>query len=687
MKKTLLLLSLIPLISQAKEFNFNLKSDIKVNQEISKDLDGNHIFETSYQTTPISFSATSKDKKLNFGLVFKSKRDNFFTPDTVLYAKSAKAPYIEGGIKEINGKKLDELNFKFYDSTTIPFTHLEDIPLAAKTQHHHHHHHHGHSHDHSHDHNHDHDHEEHEDNLDESYTLELRESRKYETLKANNDFQTKIFAEYNPSKFLGAKLTFYPTGYNEENRRYDGKNFKLEAKVIHLINENTSISLNPKYYTLNYISPLLAENNLALKHKLKNEAVLSSNLFSALQLNILDEKYRFENKIDLSYDKSKESMKFHEFYEIVDHEHEKLEQTKFNAFFSHKGTYIKNADKNGKFKFDGKGDEYNYGFNFNFKKQNFLTKGLEFKNDFSISRELRKTQIFKWYNSVAEIHSDLDRRPSRWSDRTTAKETHFEKDRSKIEFVEERIFFRTNRKYYIKNTLTPLEKEGDKKIVINKLDISNKTKASWKYKRVNFELTNEFSLKKDFLKDEEDKLTNKFLLNAQRRFKGYYVINPRIGNETKYFKKELVEGVGKAIETSILTGVDLKYVKNEGNLKLETGLDLGADLQFRKANKDFFLLTSGRSEENIASLPEGIQEYIKKERDKFVFGPKFTIRPHFDATYKLSDNLSVGAKAEVLFTASKDVNKRVRNNYSPVYDKVSFKETKAKVALKLDYTW
>lgn len=432
---------------------------------------------------------------------------------------------------------------------------------------------------------------------------------------------------------------------------------------------------------------MLAENNLTLKHKLKNDAVISSNLFSAIQLNILNEKYRFENKLDLTYDNSKESVKFHDFYEIVDHEHEKLEQTKLNLFFSHKGTYIKNANKNSKYKYDGKGDEYKYGINFNFKKQNFLIDGLEFKNDFSLEKEIRTTQSFKMYNSVAEIYTENPDLIPKILDKVIAKEVSFEPDRSKIVFVEERENYKTKEKYYIKNTLTPIEYDGKKKRVTDTLKIENKTKATYTYNKIKFEATNEFNLNKDYLKESEDKITNKFLINAQKRFNGYFVINPRIGNETKYFEKEIYNGTGKALETALLTGVDLKYVKNEGPLNLEAGIDLGANLQFRKVNKNFFFLTAGRSEASLERLPDNLKEYIKNEKNKFVFGPKFTIKPHLSVKYQINDNLSVNSDAEIEFVASKNVYQRLHGDYIPVDNKITFKDTTAKIKLGINYNW
>ncbi|WP_197407627.1 hypothetical protein, partial [Oceanivirga salmonicida] len=219
------------------------------------------------------------------------------------------------------------------------------------------------------------DHEHHHD----PNTLGLENAISTKPVKETDDLQLKLGIFYKPNKYSNVKLTLFPFSYNGDERRYHNS-IVLDVDHTHLFKKNLSLTVKPKFTTYDFYIPTLVENRTYLKYALDENTVLTGYLYNGLQVNNLNEKNNFKNSLSLTYDYNTEKNRGHEFYEVLDHEHEKIDQIKFNIRLGHEGIYLLNPINNAKTKFDEKVNIINTTVDFVYKKTDFFAKDLVFSN-------------------------------------------------------------------------------------------------------------------------------------------------------------------------------------------------------------------------------------------------------------------------------------------------------------------
>lgn len=191
-----------------------------------------------------------------------------------------------------------------------------------------------------------------------------------EKLMKNTDLQLKIGAMYHPVKNSHIRVSYMPFTYDGDERRYYNS-LVVDGKYTHLFNDDFAVIVRPQLTTEKFYLPNTLENNLDLRYRLNKDTFLSSNWYSAIQLTNLDKATNFVNSLELTYDYNTENRRSHEFYEVIDHEHEKIDQTKFSLKMEHQRIHFKNNKKR---------DIFEIKANATYKKTDFIVKDLVFEN-------------------------------------------------------------------------------------------------------------------------------------------------------------------------------------------------------------------------------------------------------------------------------------------------------------------
>lgn len=651
MKKTLIFLSLVSILSYSKkDFRLKLKSDLEVTVN-----NGQY---TGIVYRPLDLKVYTLNNKLNFFVKIRGQRDDIRMPDEVyrhekITPKSLISPELKKEYKVRVAKGNDS---------------QEDYDILGglgKNHYHSPHEHDSQDSDHDHDGVNDEPHEhEHDPNM-----LNLENYVQVKPVKEDNDIQAKLGFGYNPTKYIKTKFTFFPLSYNGDERRYHSS---LIAEYEHniLVKNNLSLAFRPKFTTFNFYKPLLAELRTDVRYKYDEDTVISASMYNALQLKAIKEKRNFKNSIQLTYDKNKEKRRFHEFWEILDHEHEKLEQLKVDFRFSHEGSYLLNPLKNAKLKYDQLDNVYDSQFKFIYKKPNFMVQGLEFTNELKIKNYIETTKssgrkyivkstLYRQEgdNTPKEEILKLDfRKPNNSSIR------HQNEDKS---VYEDYYYYGKDGKRYIvieRGESTNPDKYQDTEITKNIVSIENKTK--YKYKEI--EVTNKFELEKD-LTGDRTVIYNDLKLSYEKKLPYGFKVKPFIGN----LYAPLFDSEGLGLHYSLIKlGFDVSNYYSYDGLKFKVGLEAQTKIQVRKA-KDKYV-----ADEN------------KDEANKWVSGAELDLKPYVNAEYTFKNNIKLFGKAEVPIVFSKNaISVASENKFEKVEDNFTFKYFKAILKAGIKYEW
>lgn len=662
MKKNLLLLSILLLnISYSKNTHIKLKSLVETN--FLKTYNTEKMPNTSIKYIPLEGKIYNKTKHGMFNVFFKirGERQNILTSDHEYIFIDSKMPTdIPKGKIVIDG---DENNL--IDTLVEDEENLQKLYSTAHL------HYHGpHEHDeigfdedcdeeHEHEHNHD--------------TFAPLTKKWVKPVRKNNDFQAKIGVEYIPNSLNKFSLIYMPTLYRGDDLRYY-KSFILDAKNTNLIKDNFALAFNTRLTTINNFTPYLSDIGVHLRYALDENTTIGLSGKNKFQLNILNDYHNFKNTINIFYDYNKEKYRAHKFYEVLDHEHEKLEQYKIDFTLHHSGTYTLPDSAKEKLKYASKVNMYEFKLKQKIKKPNFLIDNLTFENVTDIDYTLgfienahKYVSTYKLYSmgkpnnsqknlKVDEVYNNYD------ADKTDdLSEVWFEKysnDLSKIDGQMGVIY--KNNPYLIKKAKEAIYFDKYKKQNrLNLFELKNVTKLTYK----NFELKNSLYLSKDnifknFAIDNE--------LKASLTYKkGIFEIKPyAIYNYDAFYNNSL-----NRYNYNILTpGIDLSLSFKKDNHNLKVGVDTKNDIQFRVASD------VGINEENGD----------KSEINKIVMGNVFYIKPYIKISSKLSDNITLKGDLNYEYMKSFDV---TRGNKYTMYKAKTFTQHNIKTKISLQYEW
>lgn len=415
-----------------------------------------------------------------------------------------------------------------------------------------------------------------------------------------------------------------PTLYRGDEIRYY-KSFILDAKSTNLLKDNLAIALNTRLTTINNFTPYLSDIGLHFRYALDENTTIGLSGKNKFQLNILKDYHNFKNSINIFYDYNKEKYRAHKFYEILDHEHEKLEQYKFDFTFNHNGAYTLPDSQKEKLKYARKVNIYEFKLKQKIKKPNFLINNLTFENVTNIDYTLGFIENAHKYVATHKLYSV--NKPDNAQKNLKVDEVHNNYDADKIEDLKPLWFEKYNDD--LSKIDTQLGVIYKKDNVFKTFAIDNELKASYTYKKGIFEIT-PYSIY------NYDALYN-LTFNKYK----YHVLTP---------------------------GIDfsLNFKKNKNILKI--GVDTKNDIQFRVATEKGIHSTLGN----------------KNEINKMVIGNVFYIKPYVKISSKLTDNITVKTDFNYEYMNSFDV---TRGGSSSMFAPKKFTQHNVKTKFSLQYEW
>lgn len=337
MKKHALILSLISFVGYGNNnLELKLKSDYTINNQ-------------SIKYVPVDMKLVNN--KDNYTIFFKLRggRRNIKYVDTVDYYYSDYGRMFDVEIKDPKNKETiesDEL-FEWWGGSKEHYhgPHEHDMALEE--------------HDHMFDENISH---EHDPNVIGNLLPIMRNSESIETA-----LQPKVGIVYHPTKYSHLRLSYMPLVYDGDEKRYFN-GIVVDGKYTKLFNDNLAFIIRPEITTEKGIKPAYLELRSDLRYKYDNNTVLSAYMYNGIQTKNIKDQCNILNSIELTYDYNTEKRRYHKFYEILDHDHEKIDQLKVSLRFAHNANYLKNPVNNQKIKFDVKTDYFETKLKANYKK-------------------------------------------------------------------------------------------------------------------------------------------------------------------------------------------------------------------------------------------------------------------------------------------------------------------------------
>lgn len=651
MTKKILLALLIIHVSYANNTHIKLKTSFETNstKALGKDI-------TSIKYIPIEGKIYHKTNHGMFNVFFKlrGERKNIHVPDTNFVFTDSKmyagAPegHIDAPVNENN----------LIDTLLEEQTKLQNLYSGVHLHYHgpHEHDEIGLDEDHS-------DEEEHEHNHD---TFSPITKKWVKPVFLNNDFQAKIGVEYLPNSLNKFALTYIPTIYNGDDIMYY-KSFIFDIKNTNLIKDKFAITFNPRLTTINHFTPYILNTGVHLRYAIDKDTTIGLSGVNKFQLDNLKDYRNFKNSITLFYDYNKEKFRAHKFYEILDHEHEKLEQYKLEFKFDHTGTYTLPDSKKEKLKYASKVNQYEFKLKQKIKKPDFLIKGLTFENVTDLNYTLGYIENAHKYlgtYKLYSLHKPTQADKNLKVDEIYNKENHLQEfshtwSNEDLSLIEGQVgVLKGAKMYFIKKRKEAIYfDQYSKEKRINLFELKNVTKIDYN----NFKLKNSLYLSKDnffktFALDNE--LTLSYLYKN-----GIFEAKPYIThNYDVFYKKDL-----KLYDYNVLTpGIDVSINYKKDNFSLKLGTDIKNDFQFRRATR------------------LGINDTLgdQNEIDKLVKGSIIYVKPYLKVENKLGDHLTVKGDFSYEYMKSFDV---TRGSTYTMYKPIEFKQHNIKTKVSLQY--
>lgn len=659
MKKKLIFILLLALAIQSYSKNIRIKAKSKIETE-SNFIENKNLTSINY----IPFQATiytkpKEGKYLNFFFKFRGSRKNIKEANKTFYLIDSKptTKIEEGKLTNLvdNMSKVEEYKETKYKN---------DI---YSTIHNHYHGPHEHDYNITEDHEHDDDDDEHEHNHDTFATISKKYVRPIFT--NDEDIQFKMGIEYLPNKFTKLKLTYMPLSYNGDDFKYRNS-IIADTTYTKLFNhDKMSIIINPKLTTINGFTPYFIDFKTAFRYAKDENTTIGLELDNKLQTNVLNDYHNFKNSLNFTYDYNTEEKRFHKYWEILDHEHEKIDQSKIYLGITHTGTYTINSLKDAKLKYERKIDNIETKLNYTYKKTNFLIKNLIFETNFNLISNLGFTTLGKEYNITHELYSfSKTKNPSIENINnfgTTPSDMYdawyYVQKEDTSSYLYNKFYVYNNMPYIIQEKGQATKPNAYKKslIKINDFEFKNKTRVKYK----NFDFKNSFYYYNNYILSNQS-LDNEMKILYTQKYKSLTLIPSYKHEFDAFFTKQ-----GKHYHYNLFTlGLDINNEFIFDDLSFKLGFDISNEFQIRKATK----LGIHKVEGNI------------NEADKNIYGNIIRVIPYLNIKYIFNNNLNMKANIKFNYNKYHDVTRG--NNYT-MYSTRNFKEMILKAKLIVNYEW
>lgn len=658
MKKKLIFILLLALAIQSYSKNIRIKAKSKI--ETESNFMGNKNL-TSINYIPFQATIYTKPKEgkyLNFFFKFRGSRKNIKEANKTFYLIDSKptTKIEEGKLTNLvdNMSKVEEYKETKYKN---------DI---YSTIHNHYHGPHEHDYNITEDHEHD-DDDEHEHNHDTFATISKKYVRPIFT--NDEDIQFKMGIEYLPNKFTKLKLTYMPLSYNGDDFKYRNS-IIADTTYTKLFNhDKMSIVINPKLTTINGFTPYFIDFKTAFRYAKDENTTIGLELDNKLQTNVLNDYHNFKNSLNFTYDYNTEKKRFHKYWEILDHEHEKIDQSKIYLGITHTGTYTINSLKDAKLKYERKIDNIETKLNYTYKKTNFLIKNLIFETNFNLISNLGFTTLGKEYNITHELYSfSKTKNPSIENINnfgTTPSDMYdawyYVQKEDTSSYFYNKFYIYNNMPYIIQEKGQATKPNAYKKslIKINDFEFKNKTRVKYK----NFDFKNSFYYYNNYILSNQS-LDNEMKILYTQKYKSLTLIPSYKHEFDAFFTKQ-----GKHYHYNLFTlGLDINNEFIFDDLSFKLGFDISNEFQIRKATK----LGIHKVEGNI------------NEADKNIYGNIIRVIPYLNIKYIFNNNLNMKANIKFNYNKYHDVTRG--NNYT-MYSPRNFKEMILKTKLIVNYEW
>lgn len=659
MKKKLIFILLLALAIQSYSKNIRIKAKSKIETE-SNFMENKNLTSINY----IPFQATiytkpKEGKYLNFFFKFRGSRKNIKEANKTFYLIDSKptTKIEEGKLTNLvdNMSKVEEYKETKYKN---------DI---YSTIHNHYHGPHEHDYNITEDHEHDDDDDEHEHNHDTFATISKKYVRPIFT--NDEDIQFKMGIEYLPNKFTKLKLTYMPLSYNGDDFKYRNS-IIADTTYTKLFNhDKMSIIINPKLTTINGFTPYFIDFKTAFRYTKDENTTIGLELDNKLQTNVLNDYHNFKNSLNFTYDYNTEEKRFHKYWEILDHEHEKIDQSKIYLGITHTGTYTINSLKDAKLKYERKIDNIETKLNYTYKKTNFLIKNLIFETNFNLISNLGFTTLGKEYDITHELYSfskiknpsieNINNFGTTPSDMYDA--WYYVQKEDTSSYLYNKFYVYNNMPYIIQEKGQATKPNAYKKslIKINDFEFKNKTRVKYK----NFDFKNSFYYYNNYILSNQS-LDNEMKILYTQKYKSLTLIPSYKHEFDAFFTKQ-----GKHYHYNLFTlGLDINNEFIFDDLSFKLGFDISNEFQIRKATK----LGIHKVEGNI------------NEADKNIYGNIIRVIPYLNIKYIFNNNLNMKANIKFNYNKYHDVTRG--NNYT-MYSPRNFKEMILKAKLIVNYEW
>lgn len=658
MKKKLIFILLLALAIQSYSKNIRIKAKSKIETE-SNFIENKNLTSINY----IPFQATiytkpKEGKYLNFFFKFRGSRKNIKEANKTFYLIDSKptTKIEEGKLTNLvdNMSKVEEYKETKYKNDIYSTIHN---------------HYHG---PHEHDYNitEDHEHDD-DDELEHNHDTFATISKKYvrPIFTNDEDIQFKMGIEYLPNKFTKLKLTYMPLSYNGDDFKYRNS-IIADTTYTKLFNhDKMSIIINPKLTTINGFTPYFIDFKTAFRYAKDENTTIGLELNNKLQTNVLNDYHNFKNSLNFTYDYNTEEKRFHKYWEILDHEHEKIDQSKIYLGITHTGTYTINSLKDAKLKYERKIDNIETKLNYTYKKTNFLIKNLIFETNFNLISNLGFTTLGKEYNITHELYSfSKTKNPSIENINnfgTTPSDMYdawyYVQKEDTSSYLYNKFYVYNNMPYIIQEKGQATKPNAYKKslIKINDFEFKNKTRVKYK----NFDFKNSFYYYNNYILSNQS-LDNEMKILYTQKYKSLTLIPSYKHEFDAFFTKQ-----GKHYHYNLFTlGLDINNEFIFDDLSFKLGFDISNEFQIRKATK----LGIHKVEGNI------------NEADKNIYGNIIRVIPYLNIKYIFNNNLNMKANIKFNYNKYHDVTRG--NNYT-MYSPRNFKEMILKTKLIVNYEW
>lgn len=658
MKKIFLGVIILSSLSVAGNIKYEFNSKFELDGEKGK---------MSSKFTPFDLKMNINDN-ITFNFNANLDQKNIYNPKPVYY-------YTQRNFVKDDGKYIPSayVNIKNDENfnAELPYTRIDgssdyigdpnvDESDAGGHEHSHEEGEHDHDHEHSHEHNHEHGEEEHDVNKDD-FKLERYITNTQNKVKGP---RFTLGFKYEPDNRKSFKYTFMPNGHRIGKIEYAPLSSVIDGKYILVLDDSVSFNVRPKISFKNIYNPYYLDLTNEVKTKINSNIFFNIGVNNKLQLDVIKERYNFKNGIDVSLDYNIEKKRYHEFWEVLDHSHDKIEQAKIDISFYHTGNYRKTPLNNAKLKFDRSIDMIDFKLSTNFKKSNVFGLGFDVSNDSKLEYKYSKIQDSNrkyivrgdYYSleenkGLKENKADIIKRFTNvveGDDFSSMHDYYYFKNKENKEYMGVMTYSSTNPEKYIENDMKEIKFENTTKI---------------NSKKMKLDIENKFKLNRKISEDDIDmNIKNETLLKYSTRLKkGFsteFILENK--NETNYENDNFI-GFNNVVGTKL----DINYLRFENGIKFKGGLILGANLELRKS--------------------ESVEK--EEEKDKLVIGQGYNVKPYIELDLPIIENMKFESKLKIDNIFGQTVTNKNGHKYKGKDEKLEYKKTKYKLNLGVKYNW